>query len=147
MKKALLRGLLGIPLGITISSILAIIISLCIGNGEYYACVPSLAESAGGELNGVIIQTVMSGILGAAFGAASVIWEIDSWSLAKQSAVYFAVASLAMFPIAYITEWMEHSLAGFLIYFAVFAGTFAAVWVSQYLIWKKRIKKINSEIS
>ncbi len=147
MKKALQRGLLGIPLGITISSILAIIISLCIGNGEYYACVPSLAESVGGELNGVIIQTVLSGVLGAAFGAASVIWEIDSWSLAKQSAVYFAVAALAMFPVAYLAEWMEHSFTGFLIYFAVFTGIFAAVWLSQYLIWKKRIKKINSEIS
>ncbi len=147
MKKALQRGLLGIPLGITISSILAIIISLCIGENEFYACVPSLAESVGGELNGVILQTVLSGILGAAFGAASVIWEKDSWSLAKQSAIYFAVASLAMFPIAYLAEWMEHSITGFLIYFAVFAGIFAIVWISQYLLWKKRIKKINSEIS
>ena len=147
MKKELQRGLLGIPLGITISSILAIIISLCIGNGEFYACVPSLAESVGGELNGVMLQTALSGILGAAFGAASVIWEIDSWSLAKQSAIYFAVASIVMFPIAYLAEWMEHSITGFLIYFAVFTGIFAAVWLSQYLIWKKRIKKINSEIS
>ncbi len=147
MKKALQRGLVGIPLGITISSILAIIISLCVGKNEYYACVPSLAESVGGELNGVIIQTVMSGILGAVFGAASVIWEIDSWSLAKQSAVYFAVASLAMFPIAYITEWMEHSITGFVVYFAVFTGIFAFVWLSQYLLWKKKIKNINSKIS
>ncbi len=137
---------MGIPLGITISSILAIIISLCIGKNEYYPCVPSLAESVGGELNGVIFQTLMSGILGAAFGAASVIWETD-WSLAKQSAVYFAVASLAMFPTAYLTGWMEHTAIGFLEYFAVFTGTFAAVWLTQYFIWKKRINNINSKIS
>ncbi|MDE5993277.1 MAG: DUF3021 domain-containing protein, partial [Oscillospiraceae bacterium] len=116
MKKTILRGLLGFPLGIAISSILALVISGIAGNGEYYAYPPSLADSVGGELNAAALQTVLSGILGAAFGAASVIWEKDSWSLAKQSAVYFFVSAAAMLPIAYFTEWMEHSLKGFLIY-------------------------------
>ena len=35
---------------------------------------------------------------------ASVIWEIDSWSLAKQSGIYFSIACVTMLPIAYITN-------------------------------------------
>lgn len=144
MKKTILRGLLGFPLGIAISSILALAISGIAGNGEYYAYPPSLADSVGGELNAAALQTILSGILGAVFGAASVIWEKDSWSLAKQSAVYFLVSAAAMLPVAYLTEWMEHSLKGFLIYTAIFAGTFLSVWIIQYLMWRAKIKKLNS---
>lgn len=146
MKKIISRGFLGIPLGITINSILALVISAVAGNGEYYAYVPSLAAAVGGSLNAAALQTVLSGVLGAVFGAASVVWEKDSWSLVKQTAVYFLAAAAAMLPIAYITGWMEHSLAGFLIYTAVFAAIFLAVWLIQYFRWKAKIGKLNSEL-
>lgn len=146
MKKIISRGLLGIPLGITISNILALVISVIAGNGEYYAYVPSLAVSVGGALNAAALQTLLSGVLGAVFGAASLIWEKDSWSLVKQTAVYFLVAAAAMLPIAYITGWMEHSFIGFIIYTAIFAGTFLIVWLIQYLRWKAKICKLNSEL-
>ena len=70
---------------------------------------------------------------------ASVIWEIDSWSLAKQSGVYFFLACLLMLPVAYAADWMEHSIRGVLIY----VGIFLSVWVTQYLIWKRKIRKMN----
>ena len=77
---------------------------------------------------------------------ASVIWEIDSWSLAKQSGVYFLVISVVMLPIAYFANWMKHSIAGVLSYVGIFVMIFAAVWISQYLLWKRRIKKMNARI-
>jgi len=30
--------------------------------------------------------------------------------IAKQTGIYFLILSLTMFPIAYITHWMEHSV-------------------------------------
>lgn len=146
MKKIILRGSLGIPLGITISNILALVISVIAGDGEYYAYVPSLAVSVGGALNAAVLQTFLSGILGAVFGAASLIWEKDSWSLVKQTAVYFIVVAAAMLPIAYITGWMEHSIIGFLIYTAVFAVVFLIIWLIQYFRWRAKISKLNSEL-
>jgi len=57
----------------------------------------------GSELNAVIFQTVLCGILERLCGSA-VIWELDSWSLAKQSGVYFFVIGLVLLPIAYVTR-------------------------------------------
>lgn len=48
--------------------------------------------------------------MGLGFAMVSVIWELDSWSLAKQSSIYFLIACIIMFPIAYITNWMKHSI-------------------------------------
>lgn len=142
-KKILLRGLLGFPLAIMISFIFSIIISACIGDGCYYPATPELVHSMGNELNAVIIQGVLSGIMGMGFGMASVIWEMDSWSLAKQTGIYFLIISVLMLPIAYILNWMEHSLGGFLSYFVIFVGIFICIWLSQYLCWKRKIREMN----
>ena len=81
--------------------------------------------------------------MGAGFAMASVIWELDSWSLAKQSGVYFFLTCLLMLPIAYVANWMEHSIRGVLIYVLIFVMIFLSVWVTQYLIWKRKINKMN----
>ena len=126
--------------------IITLIISACIADGTFYSVTPELAERMGNELNAVILQTVLCGVLGAGFAAASVIWELDSWSLAKQSGMYFLVIGVILLPIAYVTNWMQHTVAGFLSYIGIFVGIFVAVWLSQYLCWKQRIKKINDRV-
>ena len=145
-KKIIMRGLFGLPAGIAFGFIITIIISACIGKGIYYPVKPSLIEVAGSELNAVILQTVLCGIMGAGFAMASVIWKLDSWSLAKQSGIYFLIACVITLPVAYIANWMEHSVVGFLSYAGVFTAIFIAVWFIQYLAWKQKIKKINARV-
>ena len=145
-KKIIMRGLFGLPAGIAFGFIITIIISACIGKGIYYPVKPSLIDVAGSELNAVILQTVLCGIMGAGFAMASVIWKLDSWSLAKQSGIYFLIVCVITLPVAYIANWMEHSVVGFLSYAGIFTAIFIAVWFIQYLAWKQKIKKINARV-
>ncbi|MBQ3601457.1 MAG: DUF3021 domain-containing protein [Lachnospiraceae bacterium] len=148
MKKELISrifvGLLG---GIVLSYLITIGISISLGDGTYYPCVPSLAERFGSEILAVIVQTVLSAFLGAGFGGSSLIWEKDDWSLLKQTGVYFAIVTVLMITVAYICEWMEHSVRGVLCYFAIFFAIFVIVWVIQVVIWKRCIAKINAKIT
>ena len=146
-KKIIMRGLFGLPTGIAIGFVITLIISACIGNGSFYPVTPELIDTLGNELNAVILQTVLCAIMGVGFAAASVIWELDSWSLAKQSGVYFMIISVVMLPIAYVTNWMKHTILGVLSYVAIFAAIFVVVWLSQYLLWKRKIKKMNALVS
>ena len=41
----------------------------------------------------------VSAVLGAVFGAASVIWSLEHWSIARQTAVYFTVTAAVMDPL------------------------------------------------
>ncbi len=147
MKKELIfRLLVGLLVGIVISYFITIGISLAIGDGDYYPCVPSLIERFGNEITAIIIQTVLSAVLGAGFAGCSLIWEKDEWSLLKQTSIYFSIVSVLMMTIAYICEWMEHSVKGILSYFGIFFAIFIVVWIVQYLIWKARISKIKEGI-
>lgn len=145
-KKILLRGLLGLPLGICLGYIITIMISLIWGKGTYSPCVPSLVITMGSEIGAVLLQSILSGLLGAVFAMSSLIWEIESWSIVRQTGTYFAITALTMMPIAYLTNWMEHTIVGFLLYFGIFAAIFVFMWVVQYFIWKGKIRQMNEKI-
>lgn len=145
-KKLIQRGLLGFPLGIAIGYVITVIISAVVADGSFYPVTPEMMAAVGNELNAVILQTVLCGIMGSGFAMASVIWEIDSWSLAKQSGIHFAIACAVMLPIAYIANWMQHSVSGVLSYIGIFIAIFVFVWLAQYFAWKSKIKKMNDKV-
>ena len=147
MKKELLfRMFIGFLGGIVLSYIITIGISVGIGEGEFYPCVPSLVERFGNEVTAVVIQTVLSALLGMGFAGCSIIWEMDEWSLLKQTGIYFGIVSILMMTVAYICDWMENSLKGALTYFAVFFVIFVVIWIVRYMVWKVRISKISAGI-
>lgn len=147
MKKELIRRIgIGFILGIVICYLLSITISIFLGNGNYYPCLPSLTKRFGNEITAVIIQTILSAILGSSLFASSLIWEKENWSLLKQTSLYFAIVTILMMTVAYLCDWMEHSVKGVLCYFAMFFVIFIIIWTIQFTFLKHLVKKINSEI-
>jgi len=151
MKRQLfLRGLYGFPIGIAIGHVLSIVVSLMvsrhIGQATYYVCAPALVGLMGNQLKAVILQTFLSGLLGVTFAAGSLIWERDDWSIAKQTGIYFLLTALVMMPVAYLLKWMDNSLYGFVVYFAIFALIFFMIWLVQYGIMKNKINQINGKL-
>ena len=142
-RKIFLRGLQGAPFGLAISTLISIIISYAVGDGRYYAVVPELSAVCGSEIYAVILQALCSLLYGATWGSASVIWELERWSLLRQSVAHLAICSLATFPIAYWMRWMAHSAAGVAGYFATFLGIYAIIWAAQYFAIKRRLQQIN----
>ena len=145
-KKVILRSLIGAPIGLSISFMITLIISVIINKGEYYPVVPQLTALCGNELNAVVIQTICSLLYGAAFGGASVIWEIENWSLLKQTVIHCLVISVSMLPIAYCMYWMPHSFLGIAGYIVIFFSIYFFIWFSQYFAMKKKIQAINDKV-
>lgn len=146
-RKAFFRALSGIPLGIALETVISIVISAVWAGGYYVAYEPTLAEAMGSELGAMVAQTALCALLGAGFGGLSVIWELENWSLVRQTGVYFLGASLVMLPVAYLNYWMEHSVAGCLGYFGIFAAVFAVIWLIQYARAKRDVRKLNQQLN
>lgn len=90
-KNVLLRGLFGIPTGIAIGYVITVMMSAFWGDGSYYPCVPAFVDAMGSEIRAVVVQTVLCGLVGMVYAAGSVVWEVDRWSLAGQTAAYFLI--------------------------------------------------------
>ncbi len=147
MKKALLlRCLLGAPIGLAISTCITMLCSAAIGDGNYYPVLPALIQSCGGELNAVLLQGACSLLYGAAWAGASVIWQMERWSLLRQTLTHLLVCSAASFPIAYFMYWMPHSMRGALLYFGIFAAAYFVIWLWQYVTIACRLRRMNENI-
>ena len=147
MKKALLRGLIGFPIGVTIGYAITIFSSLAMGKGRYSPVVPAMAEQFGSEITAVVVQFILCGLMGVAFAAMSVIWERERLSLAAQSGINFILSVCTMIPIAYVCHWMEHSVEGALSYIGIFAGIYVSIWVAMYFVYRARIRQINKDLN
>ena len=147
MKKKLIeRTFAGLPIGIAIGHVITVIISLIEGSGKFYACVPEFTAEIGNEAYAVALQTLLCGVMGMGFGAASVIWEWERLSIAAQTGLCFGIYALCMLPTAYFAKWMEHTIMGVLSYCGIFAASFVFVWVVQFVIWRARLNKINEKL-
>ena len=66
-KKVAIRCLIGAPIGLALSTMITIAISLIVGDGRFYAVVSELIADCGTEMNAVLLQTVCSLLYGAAW--------------------------------------------------------------------------------
>ena len=117
------------------------------GDGNYYPVVPALAEQCGNEINAVMAQMIASLLYGAVWAGASVIWEMDDWSLLRQTVTHLLAGSIATFPAAYLMYWMKHSIAGVVVYFAIFIGIYVGIWITLYSRAKREVTKLNEKVS
>ena len=146
MKKIVSRVLYSFPIGISCSVGISLFLSLLFGEGKYYPFAASLVFFTGSEVKAMLLQTMLSAILGGVFGRMSFIWEIERWSILKQTAVYFLSVSIPMMGISYLLYWMEHSLNGFLLYFLIFVMVFFVVWLFNFAIYWFKVRRINEEL-
>lgn len=146
MKKIVSRVLYSFPIGISCSVGISLLLSFIFGEGKYYPFAASLVFFTGSEVKAMLLQTMLSGILGSVFGGMSFIWEIERWSILKQTAVYFLSVSIPMMGISYLLYWMEHSLNGFLLYFLIFVMVFFVVWLFNFAIYWFKVRGINEEL-
>lgn len=46
----------------------------------------------------------------------------------------------------YFAYWMEHSIVGVLRYFGIFVFIFAIIWIVQFVIGKRNVRKMNENL-
>ena len=141
-----MRSLLGAPLGLALGYGISIVISLIMGRGIYYPAAPALEMSLGGELRAVVVQALTMMVYGMVWAGSSVIWEMDNWSILRQTVTHLVITSLVTLPIAYFLHWMDHTLGGVLLYFGIFFLIYFVIWWSQYSTMKKRVEQFNAKV-
>lgn len=148
MKKSILKmALIGAPVGVFVTTVIVIIISLVIGDGEFYPVVPQMAQFYGNELNAVAVQTLCSSLMGASIGAASIVWKSDRLGLLMQTIIHFAIICGVSVAVAYVCFWMEHSAWAAVGYVMTFAIIYAIIWVVQFIGIKIKLKKLNEKVA
>ena len=142
MKRVLMRFLIGASTGILLGYLVNLIISLGVGKGEYEPAMPQLVAYCGTELRAVLVQTLLTALIGVGFAEAGFLFLIDRWSFLKQCVVHFFATMAFYLPFALLcwfpVRW--ESIGGIL---CSILATYSITYLINYRICQKDVEQIN----
>lgn len=133
IKKFITRGLItGIPFGVFIGQVVFAIFLL-------FTDVKNI-ETTKEQYFGQLISSAFTGFYCVGL---SVVFNIEKWSLLKQTIINFLGMAIVYFPIAYFTGWMPKNFIGI----AYFTLNYLIVYIVIWIIFKYKIRHINKQLS
>ena len=140
------RSVLGFMVGVFIGQTMLIIESLITGDGNFYPFSNALLEFTGSKLGAVVMQYFITGIIGSMFAGTSAIFEVDEWSLLRQTVTHFIVTSIVTYIAGFFCCWFPHNTRSTIIWFVVFILIYVIFWSCFTLYYKNKVKKMNSAL-
>lgn len=141
-KNILLRGMRGYIITVAVSTLTGLISGLC---GAEHTCTPDFIARVGSEVTAVHLQTLLLSLIGFAFGAGSVFFEIEQWSFLKQGAAHLAVTAIVWIMVELIC-FSPITPPVVLVFALSAAGTYAITWGIQYFVWRSQVRRLNEII-
>ena len=142
LKKTLKSALIGFLLGIVIGNVIAILTGNSETGGVTFASQKLLDIAGGNGVVAMLLQSLFSGLYGAACFAGMSFYEVERLPLAVATALHCALIVLLFIPISYLLGWVG-GIVETLIIAAIQAAAFFFIWLILYSVYKKQVRELN----
>jgi hypothetical protein len=142
LKKTLKSALIGFLLGIVIGNVIAILTGNSDTGGVTFASQKLLDIAGGNGVVAMLLQSLFSGLYGAACFAGMSFYEVERLPLAVATALHCALIVLLFIPISYLLGWVG-GIVETLIIAAIQAAAFFVIWLILYSVYKKQVRELN----
>ncbi len=142
LKKTLKSALIGFLLGIVIGNVIAILTGSSDTGGVTFASSKLLDIAGGNGVVAMLLQSLFSGLYGAACFAGMSFYEVERLPLAVATALHCALIVLLFIPISYLLGWVG-GIVETLIIAAIQAAAFFVIWLILYSVYKKQVRELN----
>ena len=93
-----------------------------------------------------VLYIAVGALQGAIAMGATVVYQMESWSIARATVTHFLITFAAYFAMGYIQGWLELGSAVFWITTAVMIVIYFIIWLANYISYKRTIRKMNEEL-
>ena len=142
LKKTLKAAGIGFLLGIVIGDLIALLTGNSDTEGITFASQKLLDMAGGNGTVAMLLQSLFSGLYGAACFAGMSFYEIERMPLAVATALHCALIVLLFIPIALLLGWVS-DIGTLLIISGIQLVCFFIIWVILYAGFKKQVKELN----
>ena len=134
-KKFFILAGIGFLAGMVIGNVIA-----CLAGGS--PVNQQLAEWLGSSAGSVIVQTLLSGILGSVAFGGMLVHEIDRWPIALSCVVHLLLIEVPFAITALLLKWVG-SIRELLIRMGIQAVIYFIIWLIMYLRYKAEVRELN----
>ncbi len=146
LKNALIRGINSFMYAIALNVLLAFVITAIVNKPDFVPLVPDYGAHFDSNITALLLQIVLVGLTSAAFGAGSIIFELERWSLLKQSIVYFIATTVIWVPVSIFCWSINKYPTAFISILSSYVTSYLIVWMIQYRLCKRSVTKINQKL-
>ena len=142
LKKTLKAAGIGFLIGMIVGNVIAFLTGNS-GTGGVTFASPQLLDMAGGNAAiAMLLQSLFSGLYGAACFAGMSFYEIERMPLAAATALHCALIVLLFIPIALLLGWVS-DIGTLLMISGMQLVGFFIIWLILYFGYKKQIRELN----
>ena len=142
LKKTLKMAGIGFLLGIVIGNLIAILTGNSDTGGVTFAPQKLLDMAGGKAIVAMLLQSLFSGLYGAACFAGMSFYEIERMPLAAATALHCALIILLFVPISLFLGWVS-KIETLLMISGIQLVCFFIIWLIMYAGFKKQVKELN----
>ena len=142
LKKTLKMAGIGFLLGIVIGNLIAILTGNSDTGGVTFAPQKLLDMAGGKAIVAMLLQSLFSGLYGAACFAGMSFYEIERMPLAAATALHCALIILLFVPISLCLGWVS-KIETLLMISGIQLVCFFIIWLIMYAGFKKQVKELN----
>ena len=142
LKKTLKMAGIGFLLGIVIGNLIAILTGNSDTGGVTFAPQKLLDMAGGKAIVAMLLQSLFSGLYGAACFAGMSFYEIERMPLAAATALHCALIILLFIPISLFLGWVS-KIETLLMISGIQLVCFFIIWLIMYAGFKKQVKELN----
>lgn len=151
LKKAMLRGLISFAGTVTVNVLVLMgkTVSAVRETGDVQALpllVPEYAARFDNPFMALMVQTLLCGLIGFAFGACSVVTDVARWSMVRQAVVHFVITACTWVPVSVFCWGLGRYLASFISVFIGMLMTYTVLWTIQIIICRREVAQINERL-
>lgn len=124
------------------------ILGMAVGNfiaaltGAEMLVAPSLVKRIGSWQAAVLVQTLLSGVIGAAGMGGMSFYDIERWSLLRTALTHYALCIAVCLPVALFLSWIDN-LVDFLVIITMMGIGYMIIFFIMYAYYKKQVKELN----
>ena len=108
--------------------------------------VPEYAAHFENPFMALMVQTLLCGLIGFAFGAGSVIMDIARWSMIRQAVVHFVLTACVWVPVSIFCWGLGRYRISFICVFLGMLFTYTVTWTCQIIVCRKEVARINEQL-
>ncbi len=136
---------IGFLIGIAVGNIIALFPFLS-GKRDFVPVSPGLTEKLGSAESAFLVQTLLSGLLGAVSFAGMLFYERDDWTMLQSAVIHWLLIMLVYFPIALYCGWISEEPREMLLMALIMTAAYALIWLFMYLRYRKQAEELNREL-
>ena len=145
MKRKILKlALIGFVLGMMIGNLISFL-SADHSVKPLVIVSPVLIQRTGSVKAAMIVNTLLSGILGAVSMAGAIFHDPEEfdWGMTKAAVLHFLLILAVNVPIALYCGWIKPGFLNLLIWVSIMAFSYFIVWLIMYFRYRKETEELN----